>query len=290
MESSTIGSTFLIMFRETLEAGLIVGIILTMLARLRAMRYARVVWLSIAAAVAASALVGWGLSAVAEATQDRWKELIEGVISLVACGVLTYMVFWMDRQSKLIRPQIEQDVEHAVARQALPAMVALPFLAVFREGAESALFLNAVAMQSGTSVSAAGGLLGSGLAVAITAAIFIGGRRIPLRALFRSTGWLLLIIAAGLLAYGIHELQELGWLPTLIDHVWDINHILNEKVGVGAFLKSLFGYNGNPSLLEVIAYVSYLAIVGWALRSSAKPQPPSSPGPKPDLHMASLSA
>lgn len=271
MNESTVFSTFVIMFRETLEAGLIVGIILTMLARLQALRYAQVVWASVAAAVVASVAVGWGLSLTAAAAQDQWKALLEGVVSLAACGVLTYMIFWMDRQAKAIRPHLETEVAAAVARQALPAVAALPFLAVFREGAESALFLNAVALQSGTSVSILGTVLGASLAVVVTAAIFVGGRRVPLKALFRATGWLLLLIAAGLLAYGLHELQEIGWLPTLVEHVWDINHLLNEKAGLGAFLKALFGYNGNPSLLEVIAYVLYLGGVSWALKRPAQP-------------------
>jgi high-affinity iron transporter len=206
------------------------------------------------------------LGAGAAAAQDQWKAILEGVVSLAACAVLTYMVFWMDQQARAIRPHLETEMASAVAQQALPAIAALPFLAVFREGAESALFLNAVALQSGAAVSWVGSLLGAGLALVVTTLIFVGGRRVPLKALFRSTGWLLLLLAAGLLAYGIHELQEIGWLPTLIDHVWNINHLLNEKQGLGAFLKSLLGYNGNPSLLEVIAYVAYLAGVSWALK------------------------
>lgn len=266
MEGGGVFATFVVMFRETLEAGLIVGIILTMLSRLHAMRYARMVWAGVGAAVIASLAAGWLLSLATGATQGRMAEVLEGVISLAACGVLTYMVFWMDRQGKQLRPHLETEVESAVARQALPAMIGLPFLAVFREGAESVLFLKAVALQSGGSVSLWGALSGMGLAGAVTAAIFVGGRRIPLKPLFRGTGALLLLVGAGLLAYGIHELQEAGWLPTLVDHVWNINHIINEKEGVGSFLKTLFGYNGNPSLLEVLAYLAYLGVVSWALR------------------------
>ncbi len=268
MSEPTIAATFLIVFRETLEAGLIVGIILAVLSRLRALRYAPYVWGSTAAAIGVSACAGWVLSLSTQAAQGRWETIIEGVISLVACGVLTWMVFWMDRQAKRIRPELETRVETAVTRQELWAIILLPFLAVVREGAETALFLQAVSMQSHGSVSAIGGVLGGLFAVGVTAAIFIGGRRVPLKALFRSTGLLLLLIGAGLLAYGIHELQELGWLPTLIDHVWDMNHLLNERRGVGAFLKALFGYNGNPSLLELIAYLGYLVVVMVALRRS----------------------
>src|SRR3989338_6099897 len=114
----TMMATFVVVFREMLEAGLIVGIILTVLHRLRAMRYAPVVWWSVALAVAASAVVGWVLSLAAQNVQGRWETIIEGVISLAACGVLTYMMFWMDRQAQRIRPDVEHRVEEAVGRQA----------------------------------------------------------------------------------------------------------------------------------------------------------------------------
>lgn len=266
MVEGTLAATLLIVFRETLEAGLIVGIILTMLSRMQAMRYAGHVWASVVAAVGASLAAGWALSAATASTQGQWEKIIEGCISLVACGVLTWMVFWMDRQAKRLRPEIETQIKWAVSRSQLLAIMGLPFLAVFREGAETVLFLNAVAIQSGEGVSLVGALLGGALAVAVTAAIFIGGRTMPMKALFRSTGLLLLLIAAGMLAYGIHELQELGWIPPGISPVWNMNHILNEKEGVGAFLKALFGYNGNPSLLEVISYVVYLTGVSLWLR------------------------
>jgi high-affinity iron transporter len=259
-------ATLVVVFRETLEAGLIVGIILTVLHRLRAMRYAPRVWTSVAAAIAVSLAGGWGLSVATEATRERWETAIEGVISLVACAVLTHMVFWMARQAKRIRPEIEARVEAAVSRNELATMMLLPFVAVLREGAETVLFLKAVAIQSGGPASWSGGLLGGGLAAAVTAAIFVGGRRIPLKPLFHWSGLLLLLMAAGMLAYGIHELEELGWIPQVMAPVWNINHLLNEKAGVGSFLKALFGYNGNPSLTEVLGYLSYLALVWMAMR------------------------
>jgi high-affinity iron transporter len=277
--TGSLASTLVVVFRETLEAGLIVGIIVTMLARLRAWQYAPRVWSGTAAALVASGLTGWALSIATQTTQERWEQIIAGIISLIACGVLTWMVFWMDRQARRIRPELETRVEAAVSRQEAAAFVLLPFLAVFREGAETALFLKAVAIQSGGSVSWLGGLLGGAAAVGVTLAIFVGGRRVPLRALFRGTGWLLVLMAAGLLAYGIHELEELGWLPPIIEHVWNINHLLNEKAGLGAFLKALFGYNGNPSLLEVTAYLTYLVTVSRALRRSSGTSaiPPTTP-------------
>ncbi len=284
MPDGALMATFMIVFRETLEAGLVVGIILAMLSRLSAMRYAPLVWGSVASAVLASAAIGGLLSLATGLAQGFWAECLEGLISFLACGVLTYMVWWMDRQARRIRPEVEERVEVAVSRQELWAIGALPFLAVLREGAETALFLQAVALQSGRAVSLLGGLLGACAALAVTLGVFLGGRRVPLRLLFRSTGVLLLLMAAGLLAHGIHAFQELGWVPLLIYPVWDMNGILNETRGLGAILKALFGYNGNPSLTELVGYVAYLAGVGvWLARwrKPARPPvlPPSPPRP-----------
>jgi high-affinity iron transporter len=261
MNEGAVFATFIVVFREALEAGLILGIILTVLARLNGRRYFSHVLASAGAAIALSVVLGLWLSGLAEAMQDKAQEVLEGVLSLIAAGVLTYMFFWMDSQARKIKSDIESKVETAVTAKDDFAMASLAFFAVLREGAETVLFLKAVAIQSGGGVSWAGGLAGCGLAVGIVTAIFAGGRKIPLRPLFRWTGVLILVMAAGLLAYGIHELEEAGWIPPVIYPLYNVNGVLNEKEGVGAFLKALFGYNGNPSLVEVIAYWTYLSCV-----------------------------
>lgn len=263
---NNIFSTFLVVFRETLEAGLIVGIILTVLARLKAMRYMPYVVMSVVSAIIASFLAAWGLQSITQNSSETLEKVIEGGISLIACAVLTYMVFWMDKQAKKIRPEIETRLEAAVSGSELFAIISLPFLAVLREGVETVLFLKAVAIQSSQSISWLGGLSGFFLAALISAVLFLGGKKVPLKPLFRGTGFFLILIAAGLLAYGIHEFHEIGWIPPVIEHVWNINHILNEKEGIGSFLKAMFGYNGNPSLVEVTAYGLYLIGIGWLLK------------------------
>lgn len=267
MNESSIAATFLITFREALEASLIVGIILTALARLNQQRYFPHVVVSTICAVVASIAAGMILMSIADSLKEEVEKMIEGIISIAACGVLTYMVFWMAKQAKKIKSELETQVEAAVSSGEVLAIVSIPFLSVFREGAETVLFLKAVAIQNSGIVSFWGGILGFGLAIGIASAIFIAGKKIPLRPFFQWTGYFILLIAAGLLAYGIHELHELGWIPPVIEHVWDINHILNEKQGFGSFLKALFGYNGNPSLVEVIAYASYLIVISLLLRT-----------------------
>jgi len=259
-------ATFIVVFREALEAALIVGIIMTFLLKLNARRYFPHVIASTVVAIGVSIVAGFWLHTLTSGLQGQISKLIEGVISLVACGILTYMVFWMDAQARKIKPEIETQLEGALTQNQVVAILALPFFAVFREGAETVLFLKAIAIQSGGSASLLGGLGGTALAIAIVAAIFVWGRRIPLRPLFRGTGVLILLIAAGLLAYGIHELQEIGWVPWTIYPVWNTNGILNEKVGLGAFLKALFGYNGNPSLIEVLAYWTFIGGIIYKLK------------------------
>jgi high-affinity iron transporter len=271
MNEGTVAATFVIMFREALEASLIVGIIMTALSRMGQSRYFPHVVGSAVAAIFVSILAGFGLMQLTESAQGNMEKVIEGIISIVACSVLTYMVFWMMKQSQKIKSDLEVRVESAVTKGEFFAIVSLPFLSVFREGAETVLYLKAVAIQSSGAVSFWGGFWGLFLAVAIASAIFIGGKRIPLQPFFKYTGFFILVIAAGLLAYGIHELQELGWIPTVVYPVWNINSILNEKEGIGAFLKALFGYNGNPSLIEIVAYASYLILIPLYLLRGKKP-------------------
>lgn len=265
MIGSSFVMTFLIVFRESLEASLIVGIILTVLYRLKQKRYFPNVFASVGVALIVSVLAGFALMSMTKIAQGNWQKILEGGISFAACGVLTYMIFWMDSQAKKIRPEIETKLETAISRHDLAVIFTLPFLAIFREGAETVLFLSAVATKEAGGVSVSGLLLGLGLAVLITTLVFGGGKKVPMKSLFRLSGIFLLLIAAGLLAYGIHEFHELGIIPEVYAPVWDINHILNEKKGLGAFLKSLLGYNGNPSIVEVTSYAAYLTGVFYLL-------------------------
>ena len=256
--SGVVLSTFIVVFREALEAGLIIGIILTLLSRMNATSYIK----HVLGGALTALLLSWGLgnwiSSLSSSSQDKIGPLIEGTISLAACLVLTYMFFWMDKQARTLKTDIETKMETALSARDHLAIVSLPFFAVLREGAETVLFLKAVSIQSGGSVSWVGGLSGAAVATGVTIFIFVGGKKVPMRLLFRVTGLLIILIAAGLLGYGLHELGEIGWVPVGIEHLYDMNHILNEKVGLGSFLKALFGYNGNPSLTETVAYWVYL--------------------------------
>jgi len=268
---STLGATFLIVFREALEAGIIIGIIATLLLKLNGKRFLFHVGVSVALAVLASVSCAWFLTLLTANARGSLEKIIEGVVSLAACGVLTYMIVWMKQQTARVQSNLVSQLKLAVSNQDLLVMISSPFVAVFREGAEMVLFLKAVSLQSGQAISWMGGVAGIGLALVLTLAIFFWGKKISLKPFFQTTSLLLVFVAAGLLAYGIHELEEVGFINGIIYPIWNINSILNEKEGWGAFLKALFGYNGNPSLVEFTAYMTYLGVALSFVFRSKKP-------------------
>lgn len=254
-------AALLITLREGMEAALIVGIVLGVLRKLGRADRSRPVWAGVFAAVIASIVAALGLKVLGVAFEGRGEEIFEGVAMLLAAGVLTWMIFWMQRQGRQVQTELETDVRRAMGEQSNWALFSLAFVAVVREGIETVLFLTAVSFSSSGLETIAGGALGLLIAVALGWLVFAAGKRLDMRAFFRVTSALLIFFAAGLAAHGVHELQEAALLPTVVEHVWDINHLLDEDGGLGTFLKALLGYNGNPSLLEVLTYVGYFVVV-----------------------------
>ncbi len=254
----------LITLREGLEAALIVGIVLGVLRKLGHTDRSRPVWAGVLAAVVVSVAAGLALNGLGVAFEGRGEQIFEGVAMLLAAGVLTWMIFWMQRQGRQIQAELELDVRRASIAGSPWALFSLAFVAVVREGIETVLFLTVAAFSATPAQTLVGGALGLTVAVVLGWLVFAAGKRLDVRAFFRMTSVLLILLAAGLVAHGVHELQEARLLPTLVEHVWDINPILDEHSAVGTFLKALFGYNGNPSLLEVIAYGVYFVGVGAA--------------------------
>ncbi len=254
-------AALLIAFREGLEAALIVGIVLSYLKKM-GHRQRAAVWWGVVSAVIASVVAGVALQVLGVAFEGRGEQLFEGITMLLAAGVLTWMIFWMQRQGRSIRAELEADVRQAVTGGSRWALFALAFVAVVREGIETALFLTAAAFSATPAETLIGGGLGLAAAVMVGWLLFAVSGRLDVRAFFRVTSVLLILFAAGLAAHGVHELQEAGVLPVIVEHVWDINHILDERGPVGTLLKVLFGYNGNPSLLETVSYVAYYLMIG----------------------------
>jgi high-affinity iron transporter len=260
--------TYLLSLREGLEAALIIGIVLGAVSKIRRKDLAPAVWLGTLSAVIISILTAIILTSFGMSLEERAEQIFEGVTMLIAAGILTWMIFWMGKQARFLKSELEDGVNKAAASTGKRAVFWLAFMAVVREGVELAIFITAAFFAGGedqvtTNIiqTLAGTILGLGTAVLLGYTIFATSLRLDLRRFFQVTGILLILFAAGLVAHGVHEFNEVGWIPSVVEHVWDVNMILDENSIAGQLLKTLFGYNGNPSLTEMIAYFVYIAVV-----------------------------
>lgn len=257
---------FMLGLREGLEAALIVGIVFGVLTKTRRTEFVPAVWGGVVGAIFVSLGVALALNRVGTSLEGEAEEIFEGLTMLFAAGLLTWMIFWMQSQGGQVKQTLESNVRRAASSGQVWALFTMSFITVLREGIETALFLTAAAMTANTQETFLGGLAGLLTAVVIGLLLFVVTVRLNVRRFFQITSVFLILFAAGLLAHGVHELNEVGWIPTIVEHVWDLNPILNENSTLGLFLKTLFGYNGNPSLTEVIAYLGYFVVLFLGVR------------------------
>ncbi|MFC2136106.1 FTR1 family protein [Bacteroidota bacterium] len=259
----------LIGFREALEAALIIGIILAYLLKTRKEKYNNIVYLGITAAIVTSIITAILFNMIAGGFEGQAEQIFEGFAMLFAAGILTYMVIWM--QGKSIANDLREKVSEQLSDGQKYGLFFLSFISVFREGVETVLFLSAAKFAGGGENSLLGTLIGIVLAIVLGYLIFVGSKKINIKKFFSVTSFLLILFAAGLFAHGVHEFQEAGWIPIAQEHVWDINPLVNEDGSfpvlheqgvIGSLMKGLFGYNGNPNLLEVIIWALYLLGMG----------------------------
>ena len=264
-------SSFLISLREGIEAALIIAIVLGALRKLNRSEMAPTVWYGTISALLVSLITGVVLTAFGLSLEGAAEQIFEGVAMLLAASVLTWMIFWMNRQARSIKGELEAGVNRATSIGGTRALFSLAFLAVVREGIELALFLTAATLASNPQSTILGTLLGLAVAILLGWGLFASTLKLDLRRFFQVTGFLLILFAAGLVTYGVHEFNEVGWIPPVVEHIWDLNPILDENSTLGLMLKAMFGYNGNPSLTEVMAYLSYYLAIFFGLRWSNRP-------------------
>jgi high-affinity iron transporter len=222
--------------------------------------------------VLASVAVAVGLDAVGAEFDGPAAQIFEGITMLAAAGVLTWMIFWMQREGAHLRARLTQDVRAATGgTRSSWSLFLLAFFAVFREGVELALFLVAATFTTSPLQTITGAALGLLVAAAIGALLFAGSVRLNLRLFFNVTSLLLIFFAAGMVAYGSHELIEAGLLPALVDPLYNVNGAISDQTGLGLLLKTLFGYNGNPALLETVLYLAYFVVIWAFLRLRREP-------------------
>ena len=246
--------------REGVEAALIVGILASYLVKIgRADRLA-IVWLGVSAAIVASAAIGILAFVAVGSLQGAAEQIIAGTTSLLAVVILTYMLFWMRKQAVSMGADLRAGVDRAVASTSILGLGLLAFTAVIREGIETSLFLlgqTTAAAGEGLSV-VLGAVVGLLIAASIGVLIFRAGLRLNLSAFFNVTGAALVVIASGLLSYGVHEFIEVGLLPGLVTPFYDISAVLPHTTGIGQFLRAIVGYSATPELTTLLAQVAYL--------------------------------
>jgi high-affinity iron transporter len=254
-------ATFFLMLREGLEAALIVGIVAAYLVKVGRRDALGRVAAGVAAAVALSIAIGVIVTLTIEELPELIQASAEAIAALAAVAVLTWMLFWMRRQGRAMKGELERGVELAITNGGTFALVTLAFVSVIREGVETALFLVPILSFNGTGVDTlVGGLIGLAVAVGFGWAIFVAGRRVNLRRFFTVTGAILIFVAAGLVAFAIHEFGEAG-LYANAGTAFDLGGILSDESPLGSILHGLFGYRSAPTPLELLGYVAYLVPV-----------------------------
>lgn len=246
--------------REGVEAALIVGIIASYLVKIgRADRLASI-WIGVAAAILSSIALGVLAFVVLGSLQGTAEQIFAGSASLLAVIILTYMLFWMRKQAITLGAELRGGVDRAIASTSMLGLSLLAFTAVIREGIETALFLlGQTTAASGEGLAVVlGAFAGLLIAAGIGVLIFRAGLRLNLSAFFNVTGAALIVIASGLLSYGVHEFIEVGLLPGLITPLYDISAILPHKEGIGQFLRAIVGYSSTPELTTLLAQGTYL--------------------------------
>ena len=226
--------SYLLSLREGIEAALIVGIVLGALRKIRRTDLSPALWLGALAAILVSLLAAALLTLFGLELEGTAEVLYEGLTMLLAAGILTWMIFWMSQQARSLKPELERGVNLAAANGGRRAVFGLAFLAVVREGIELALFLTASVFATNALQTSIGAALGLGTAILLGWSIFASTVKLDLRRFFQVTGFLLILFAAGLVAHGVHEFNEIGLIPAVIDPLWNANAFLPAEFDPGA--------------------------------------------------------
>jgi high-affinity iron transporter len=268
--------TFVIGLREGLEAALIVGIVAAFLKQQGKMRALRQVWLGVGLAVLLCVGIGVGLKVLEHNLPQKQQEGLETIIAAVAVAMVSYMVVWMKRHSKDLRRTLQGAAGSALAAGSGLALVLMAFLAVLREGIETAVFLLATFDSSGNVAAASSGaILGVLVAVVLGYAIYRGGVKLNLSKFFRATGLVLVLVAAGLVMFALHTAHEAGWLNSGQHVLATLPGAFGQDSVLGALATGVFGIQQKVVVAEVIGWVLYAIPMGlfvaWPQRRPSRP-------------------
>ncbi|MFD6229836.1 iron uptake transporter permease EfeU [Streptomyces sp. NPDC060232] len=277
---------YLIGLREGLEASLVVCILVAYLVKTERRDALRPVWLGIAIACALSLAFGALLEFGSQELTFEAQELLGGSLSIISVGLVTWMVFWMKRTARHLKAELHGKLDSALA-MGTGALVATAFLAVGREGLETALFVWASVRASGEGSPAPliGVLLGIATASVLGYLFYRGAVRIDLAKFFRWTGAMLVVVAAGVLAYGVHDLQEARFLGGLNDRAFDVSTAVPPDSWYGTLLKGVFNFQPDPTVLQLTVWALYVVpvlVLFFAERGGRRPASAAAPSEAPD--------
>jgi high-affinity iron transporter len=261
--------TFIVAARESLEAALVITILLACLGRAGRNDQKRLVWIGVLAGLLTCALFA-GIADYVESLFDgRGEQVFQATIMIAAVLAVTTMVLWMHRQAATMRYELQRQTESILERGEAVSLVLLAAVAVFREGAEMTLFLWGLALSAHPSHLAmlTGGVLGIGAAIACAWLLYAGALRMNLAIFFRATAAMLVLMAAGMLAQAANRLIGVGLLDPMVGQVWNTSWLLDERSPLGTIASILIGYRSRPSLMEVAVYFTYVAAVALLLRA-----------------------
>lgn len=257
-------TTFVIGLREGLEAALIVGIVAAFLVRNGDRRALRAMWIGVALAVAACLGVALALNVAGQRLPLTARAAFEGILALVAVAGVTYMLVWMRQHGSAIHSDLEAKAESALAKSSMFALVVLAFLAVIREGIETAVFLFAI-LDGSSRVGAGitGAILGIAAASVLGYAIYRGGAKIDVARFFRVTGVVLVFVAAGLVAMAIHEFAEIGWITWGRSPAVDLTFVIAPGTVRASIATAFLGLQAVPTYAEILGWLAFVIPMTW---------------------------
>jgi len=282
--------SLLVTAREGIEIALIVTILLGYLRRIDQKRHFREIWYGVAAAAALSLAVGAGLEIASRELDGRVRDAFDGFTMLFAVCVLTWMLFWMKRNSAGISTELKHQIDVALSRGSVAALALLAFSSVGREGIETTLFLFAGSTnQSSDGLFVIGGILGFVIAAAAGVILYYGSAKLPLRQFFLGSAIALMVLAAGLLTNALTALHEATLISELGFRPWDSESFISMTSTLGKFLHTVLGYDAAPAISQIVLYWTYLVVVLaayllWPTPRLPRPVEPSSPAtPEPGV-------
>lgn len=267
-------ANLLIGLREGLEASMIVMILVAFLTKNKQHSFLRYIWIGVGAALALSIATFCIIHFGTKTLTSQGQEIIGGIGSVIAVGVITYTLVWMRNAAKNIAGELNSKMSQAVEIGPWAVLV-LAFISVAREGIETSLLVFDTFAYGSTAVPAVGLSIGIAVSVAIAAAMYVGALRINIGMFFRVTGLLLIVVAAGILRYGITDLQEAQLLPGLNAIAFDISNVLVPGTAVATVIEGIFNLVPAPTVLSIIAWAVYLVIMLWVFLRPGRTHAPA---------------